>query len=121
MNVRNYRNANFFTTKDGSRICELYGIPTTKESDVSLAYAIINVGQRTDRHSHTFKEIYVVVKGSGIMWMDGEEQDVCEGDSIMIPAGSSHDIKNTGQENLCIYCICVPSYTDDGTKIDTGR
>ncbi|PIU21685.1 MAG: hypothetical protein COT15_00955 [Candidatus Diapherotrites archaeon CG08_land_8_20_14_0_20_34_12] len=115
MEIRNLKKGKYFTAIDSCKITELYGIPTFNLKEVSLAYAILPKGRKTNEHLHKFLEIYVIIKGTGIMHIDREKQKVAEGDSILIPKNSNHYIENTGNKNLEFYCVCVPSFTEKGT------
>lgn len=115
MNVKNIKKSKYFITVDKSEITELYGMPTEGMKEVSLAYAIVHVGKKTDSHYHNFFESYTIAKGKGIMHLNEEKQEVKEGDSILIPAKNWHWIENTGKEKLEFYCVCVPAFTAEGT------
>ena len=59
MIVRNIAETTAFTTKDGSTIRELLGIPTAPVRNQSLAEATLAPGQATERHYHRVaEEIY---------------------------------------------------------------
>ena len=115
--IENIGRSKYFTAIDGCRITELYGIPSCGLEQVSLAYAILPKGKKTDEHLHKFLEIYVIVKGKGIMHINEEKKMVIEGDSILIPKNSNHFIENKGNKTLEFYCICVPSFTEKGTAM----
>ncbi len=59
MIVRNIAETIAFTTKDGSTIRELLGIPTAPVRNQSLAETTLAPGQATERHYHRMaEEIY---------------------------------------------------------------
>jgi len=103
-----------FTTKDGSTIRELH------RSEVqSLAEATLEPEQSTERHYHRrSEEIYVVVKGSGELEVDGETRTVRPGDAVLIPPGAWHTLANTGTSELRILCCCAPPYAHDDTYFE---
>ncbi len=115
MRIENLKKSKYFTAIDGCSITELYGIPTCKLKEVSLAYAILPKGMKTMEHLHKFLEIYVIAKGKGIMHLNSEKKKVMEGDSILIPKNSNHCIENKCNKDLEFYCVCVPSFTEKGT------
>ncbi len=39
--------------------------------------------------------------------------DVGVGDMVVIPAGTSQKITNTGKIDLIFYCVCTPRFTAD--------
>jgi len=46
------------------------------------------------------EEFYYILKGRGIMYIDGEEKEVYPGDLIYIPPGALHGIKVVGEATL---------------------
>ena len=73
METRSLDTAEPFTTKDGSTIRELFGLPTGGTKLQSLAEARLPPGGRTQRHYHAdTEEIYFVTGGRGEMELDGE-------------------------------------------------
>lgn len=50
---------------------------------------------------------------------DGEEYTVVEDDVVVIPAGTKHNIINTGSEDLKLYTIYSPSNHPEGTVHET--
>lgn len=61
-------------------------------------------------------------KGEGKVVVDGKEFSVSDGYSILVPAGSEHNIINTGSTELKLYTIYSPANHIDGrvhaTKAD---
>ena len=47
------------------------------------------------------------------------EQDVEDGDAVIVPAGSWHNITNTGANQLKIYSIYAPAEHAHGTIHET--
>jgi len=116
-----------FITKDGSIIRELMH-PVAHISaglnvkNQSLAEATVPVGVATALHAHTLtEELYHVTSGEGLMTLDEKQFDVTVGDTVCIPPGTPHCIKNTGDSDLKILCCCSPAYSDDDTQLlDSG-
>jgi len=118
MDVINLDNVEPFITKDGSEIRELLAYRNSVIKNQSLAEARLPVGGATDRHYHPkTEEIYYITHGVGTMEIDGEQQDVNEGDAIAIPPGKPHKIWNTGEVVLRFLCCCAPCYEHDDTVI----
>jgi mannose-6-phosphate isomerase-like protein (cupin superfamily) len=111
VNLQSLHRAEPFTTKDGSTIRELH-----HTSNQSLAEALLEPSQATERHYHErSEEIYLVTKGSGELEIDGESIRVRPGDAILIPPGAWHTLENTGTSELTILCMCSPPYSDEDT------
>ena len=103
-----------FTTKDGSTIRELHHTRAQ-----SLAEATLAPGQLTERHYHRVsEEIYVLLEGSGVMELDGEERRLLPGQAVLIPPGAWHTIGNDGDGELRFLCCCAPAYSHDDTYFE---
>jgi mannose-6-phosphate isomerase-like protein (cupin superfamily) len=103
-----------FTTKDGSTIRSLLDLSNAPVRNQSLAEATLSVGSETERHYHRLsEEFYYILSGSGLMEVDGIENEVVSGDTILIPAGAWHQIRAT--EPLEFLCCCAPPYSHDDT------
>jgi mannose-6-phosphate isomerase-like protein (cupin superfamily) len=119
IDVRPLDSAEPFTTKDGSTIRELCGIPVGGTVNMRLAAATLAPGQATERHYHAAsEEIYFVLEGVGAMEIEGACAVVGANDAIPIPAGSRHQITNTGKVPLRILCACAPPYSHKDTFFD---
>ncbi len=60
-------------------------------------------------HTHKVQEqIYHILKGEGLMELDGERQVVRPGDFIFIPPGIEHAIYNTGSMDITFFVITTP-------------
>ncbi len=60
-------------------------------------------------HTHKVQEqIYHIIKGEGLMELDGERQVVRPGDFIYIPPGIEHAIYNTGCMDITFFVITAP-------------
>ena len=107
-----------FTTKDGSEIRELAGVPTGNSVNQSLAEATVPPGGETQEHYHRrSEEIYVFTEGSGRLRLDADEADVGPGDTVAIAPGTRHKLWNTGSEPLKLLCCCAPPYSHDDTFV----
>ena len=114
MDVRNReRDATPFVTKDGSTIREY-----AHSSRQSLAEASLAPGQATRRHYHALsEEIYFLLDGGGALTVDGEVVTVGEGDAILIPPGSWHEL-TAGTAGARLLCSCVPPYSEEDTYFE---
>jgi len=46
-----------------------------------------------------------VEQGEGVAVLEGEEYDIYEGDVVLVPAGTEHNVIATGKEPLKLYTI----------------
>ncbi len=65
---------------------------------------------------HTVDQFFRFEKGLGKSIVDGNEYVVGDGDCIIVPAGSQHNIINTSEtDELKLYTIYSPANHIDGT------
>jgi len=68
-------------------------------------------------HGHPDNEqVYVIVRGRGVMQIGGEMQEGGEGELVFIPPGSAHAIKNTSDEPLVFVSATSPPF--DPAELD---
>lgn len=107
-----------YITRDQSEIRELIHPSIHGNKAQSLAEAIVKPAQTTQLHRHQqTEEIYYITQGQGRMTLNDEHFSVGIGDSIHIPPGSSHCIKNASTDDLHFLCICAPAYSHDDTEL----
>lgn len=59
-------------------------------------------GSAIGYHLQTEDEIYYVLSGRGMMTVDGKAFEVAAGDAVLTRPGSSHGLKQVGNEDLVI-------------------
>ena len=60
-------------------------------------------------------QFFRVEEGRAKVIIDGEEHEVDEGFAIIVPAGSQHNVINTGSNPLKLYTLYSPPNHPDGT------
>lgn len=84
----------------------------TATADVSLTICveIFDVDGKTPPNRHQMAvEMFFILKGEGRATCDGKTVTIKAGDSILVPATSTHMIENTGSNRLYALCIMVPN------------
>ncbi|HPZ06769.1 MAG TPA: cupin domain-containing protein [Candidatus Eremiobacteraeota bacterium] len=111
MYIKNLNTCKEITSGDNCRLREILN-PLRDGLSVgySLAHASVGPGETTFKHTLTSSEVYYILSGEGIMYIDNEEQTVLEDFTIYIPPGSLQCIKNTGTEELIFLCIVDPPW-----------
>jgi mannose-6-phosphate isomerase-like protein (cupin superfamily) len=118
METRSIDAAEAFTTKDGSTIRELFGLPTGGTALQSLAEARLPAGASTQRHYHRVsEEIYFLTAGRAEMELDGERVELGPGEAVAIPPGAWHEITALGGE-VRFLCCCAPPYQHEDTYFE---
>lgn len=71
---------------------------------------------------HHVDQFFRFEAGTGKSIIDGVEYPVSDGTAIIVPAGSQHNIVNTGKDSMKLYTIYSPANHIDGrihaTKAD---
>ena len=75
-----------------------------------LASATLDRGKTLESHIDPMEEIYFIMKGEGEMTVDKDMKHVVPGDAIWIPAGSSHSLTNSGDEQILILVVASPAW-----------
>jgi mannose-6-phosphate isomerase-like protein (cupin superfamily) len=113
-----YPDATPYVTTDGSEIRELMHPSVHGNRAQSLAEATVPPGAGTLLHRHRLtEELYHITQGTGSMTLGDRVFDVGVGDTVCIPPGLPHRIRNTGPVPLRILCCCSPAYSHDDTEL----
>ena len=60
-------------------------------------------------------QFFRVEEGKGKIWIDGVEASIESDFAIVVPAGTRHNLKNTGHKPLKLYTLYAPPQHADGT------
>jgi mannose-6-phosphate isomerase-like protein (cupin superfamily) len=60
-------------------------------------------------------QILVIVSGQGQAVLNDETKDIAPQSLVFVPAGTKHNIKNTGIGSMKLYTIYAPPEHKDGT------
>ncbi len=60
-------------------------------------------------------QFFRIETGQGKVVIDGQESPIKDGSAIVVPAGSMHNVVNTGNEPLKLYTIYSPPNHPHGT------
>jgi len=66
------------------------------------------------RHAAADEELYIIVRGTATMWVDGLEAAVGPGDVIANPPAGAHALRNDGTDTLRMVVIDVST---DGSRL----
>jgi mannose-6-phosphate isomerase-like protein (cupin superfamily) len=79
-------------------------------------------GEDIGAEVHHVDQFFRFEAGEGKAVIDGREYPVGNGIAVLVPAGSEHNIINTGSESLKLYTVYAPANHIDGrvhhTKAD---
>ena len=82
--------------------------------DLSVTWVEGQPESQQELHAHSSQEqVFVIVRGRGLMLVDQEEQEVTPGSLVFIPPGAVHAIRNIGTEPLIYMSATVPPFDED--------
>ena len=107
-----------FTTLDGSTIREIAGPAWTPARNQSLAEATVPAGAATIAHFHReAEELYLLHRRPGADAPGRRGARRRRRRLRRHPAGSVHELRNTGDVPLVLLCCCAPAYSDADTVL----
>ncbi|MFA6512419.1 MAG: cupin domain-containing protein [Patescibacteria group bacterium] len=88
----------------------LYTAPNSQ-----LVVMNLRVGEEIGMETHELDQFIRIERGTGKAILDGEDFALKDGDAVVIPQGTAHNILNTGDEPLLLYTVYSPPAHKDGT------
>jgi mannose-6-phosphate isomerase-like protein (cupin superfamily) len=105
-------NANFRQVLFTARNCQLVVMSLKPGEDIGM-------------ESHKLDQFFRVEQGTGEAILDGATHAIGDGSAIIVPAGTKHNIVNTGKRALKLYTIYAPPNHRDGVihhaRVDAQR
>lgn len=81
-----------------------------------LVLMCIQPGDEIGLETHNDNDqFFRVEQGVAIFTMAGKEVRVADGDAVIVPAGTLHNVKSVSDEPLKLYTIYSPPHHNDGT------
>jgi len=111
MLLRHLEDCDEFIAGDSTRLREILH-PDKMKIDIhySLAHAILPPGKTSQPHILHSSEVYYILSGTGIMYINGQIEPVVPGTTIYIPPRSIQFIENSGQDDLVFLCLVDPAW-----------
>ena len=86
---------------------------TTNKSQLVLMS--LRPGEDIGEEVHNVDQFFRFESGTGEVISNQSTQKVSDGDCVVIPSGTKHNIVNTGKKYLKLYTIYSPPHHKDGT------
>ncbi|MDD5291380.1 MAG: cupin domain-containing protein [Patescibacteria group bacterium] len=83
----------------------------------SLAHAIIKPGETSLPHKLKTSEVYYILEGEGIMYIENESEKVHSNQAVYIPPNAKQYIKNTGNSDLKFLCLVDPAWRPEDEEV----
>lgn len=71
-------------------------------------------GEEIGEEVHDVDQFLRVEKGTGKAVLDDNSRDIEDGSVIIVPAGTKHNIVNTGEGSMKLYTLYMPPHHHDG-------
>lgn len=85
---------------------------TDKNSQLVLMSLL--AGEEIGEEIHDVDQFLRVERGTGTAVLDGISHSVVDGSAIVVPAGTKHNVINTGSEAMKFYTLYMPPHHRDG-------
>ena len=104
-------------------VCDIEGIAVSNEDFRQVLYTAKNCQlvvmalkpkEEIGSEVHKLDQFFRVEQGEGEAILDGVRSSVRAGFAVVVPAGSEHNIVNTGSEPLKLYTLYAPPNHRDG-------
>jgi len=82
---------------------------------IQLVLMTLKPGEDIGMEVHDVDQFFRFEKGTGKVIVNDTEYDVTDGDSVIIPSGSEHNVINTGGNTLNMYTLYAPPHHEVGT------
>ena len=79
----------------------------------SLAQFTLGPGKKSKLHKISSSEIFYILEGSGILYVNDESHHLEKDDSAYVPPNSKQFIENVGINDLKFLCIVEPAWKAD--------
>ena len=79
-----------------------------------LVIMSLKMGEEIGQEVHKLDQFFRVEEGTGEAILDGVRKPISAGFAIVVPAGATHNIINTGSNALKLYTIYAPPNHRDG-------
>ncbi len=90
--------------------------------DMQLVFMALQPGEEIGMEVHDLAQFLRLEEGSGKAILDGVEHDIAADWAVLVPAGTQHNIINTGDTVMKLYTLYAPPEHKDGivepTKAD---
>src|SRR5512140_3652168 len=84
-----------------------------------LVIMSLRPGEDIGSEVHDVDQMLYAVKGEGVAVIDGREEPFEKSAILCIPAGITHNVKNTGEEPMKLFTVYAPPQHAAGTVHQT--
>jgi mannose-6-phosphate isomerase-like protein (cupin superfamily) len=116
--IRDLKQCEEFTAGDNTILRELlHPAKADLKLHYSLAHAVVKPGRASRPHRLKTSEVYYIMEGEGVMYIDDESAPVGPGQAIYIPPNAKQYIRNTGSSDLKFICVVDPAWRKEDEEV----
>jgi mannose-6-phosphate isomerase-like protein (cupin superfamily) len=84
-----------------------------------LVIMALKPGEDIGMEVHKLDQFFRVEEGKGVAVLDGIRTEISSGFAVLVPAGTNHNIINSGTDSLKLYTLYAPPNHRDGVVHQT--
>ncbi|PIT92829.1 MAG: cupin domain-containing protein [Candidatus Harrisonbacteria bacterium CG10_big_fil_rev_8_21_14_0_10_42_17] len=84
------------------------------DKNTQLVLMSLFAGEEIGEEVHDVDQFLRVEKGTGTAILSDDSHDIADGSVIIVPAGTKHNIINTGSDLMKLYTLYMPPHHRDG-------
>lgn len=117
---RNLENCEYTDRPGNIRIAQLLN-PESQDRNLDLNYSVshskIEPGEGIESHSMKNPEVYYILEGEGLLYIDGIPVELSKDQIIYVPADSIQAIYNKGNTTLKLLIIDQPGWSEENLEV----
>ena len=90
---------------EGSSKLKIRWLNDEGSRNFAVRHVEVEPGGYSPYHSHPWEHEMFILEGAGSVVGGQETKQISAGDSISIPSGENHQIRNTGEKTLKLLCM----------------
>lgn len=96
--------------RDGITSYLLMSEMTTGARTITTSLVEMQPGGKQHIHAHPNEQTYMILEGHGVMTVGEETLEVSQGESIFIPSGRPHGLRNNSKSMLRYLSAASPAF-----------
>lgn len=84
------------------------------DKNSQLVLMSLHAGEEIGEEVHDVDQFLRIEKGFGKAFINDISHDLADGSVVIVPAGSKHNVINTGTEPMKLYTLYMPPHHKDG-------
>lgn len=87
----------------------VYG-KTLLADGTKLVMTRVAVGGKFAVHRDNYSHLFYFLSGTGLVWVEGQQFKIVPGLVVRVPAGELHAYENTGNQDLMLISMNLPTH-----------